>query len=76
MTPIPTVEQIEVWLESLGVSLWADWLVDAEDRRRLAAEWFRKQMIDLNFHMESVQPIMVGRLLWDDVHKRTYKVDL
>lgn len=50
MFMLPTVDEIYYWLGTLGVSLWADWYIESPDRRRLAAEWFHKQMTDVTAH--------------------------
>lgn len=46
MFMLPTVDEIYEWLGTLGVSLWADWYIESPDRRRLAAEWLQKQIVD------------------------------
>lgn len=40
------VAEVERWLDSLGVTIWADWNVQDPDRRKGAATWFIKQVHD------------------------------
>ena len=35
---------VERWLESKGVTLWADWNITDPVQRRKAADWFEAQM--------------------------------
>lgn len=35
---------VEEWLESKGVTLWADWNISDPVRRQVAADWFSQQM--------------------------------
>lgn len=39
-----TVEQIETWLGSLGVTLWGTFDLSQPERKRQAAEWLKEQM--------------------------------
>lgn len=39
---------IEEWLESLHVDLWGDWRISDPERRKLAAEWFERQIVEYN----------------------------
>lgn len=41
------IEQIEQWLASKNVDLWANWRISDPERRREAAEWFYKQLDEL-----------------------------
>jgi hypothetical protein len=46
-----TIEMIEQWLASKGVTLWGDWDITRPDRRHQAAEWFMAQVLDFGaFH--------------------------
>ena len=35
---------VEEWLESKGITLWADYDISDPARRRVAADWFSQQM--------------------------------
>jgi hypothetical protein len=50
-----TVDDIDAWLASLGVTLWADWFVNEPDRRRLAAQWFADEALKC-LHWFNAQP--------------------
>lgn len=56
MFMLPTIDEIYEWLGTLGVSLWADWYIESPDRRRLAAEWFHKQMTDVRNYVAVGRP--------------------
>jgi len=36
--------EIREWLESKGVSLWADWLITSEDGMDSAVAWFANEV--------------------------------
>lgn len=48
------VRVIDRWLESKGVTLWADWEIIHPERRRLAAQWFLGELRALDLWERTV----------------------
>lgn len=48
-----TPEQVDAWLQSKHCTLWSDWNIQLEKRRRLAAEWFLGEAQSLIEWLES-----------------------
>lgn len=40
---VSDTEVCEMWLQSKGCTMWADWIIENPDARRQAAEWFLDQ---------------------------------
>jgi len=45
------IEIIEQWLDTKPYTLWATWDLSQPERKRLAAEWFAKEIVDFNSWM-------------------------
>jgi hypothetical protein len=43
MEPLTDLDMIRDWIDSKGVSLWADWLVTDTEQRDMAAMWFLRE---------------------------------
>lgn len=37
-------DEVREWLDTKGVSLWADWLVTSEDGKEAAVNWFVNEL--------------------------------
>lgn len=58
------VADIEQWLASKGVTLWADWYIEDPVQRHAAAEWFASSIQQFNTHrVETARKNFVNELI-------------
>lgn len=49
------IATIADWLDTKGATLWADWIIEADDSRLSAAEWFFQQMVEYQKYKEELE---------------------